>query len=475
MENSSEYSSDPQGGAHSPLYSGATPEQVAADLAPLIDFAADGLPLDELRRLIEGQLLPHLMDYSHPGFQSMFNGAAEAGALLGAQVALAANQGVTNWQVSPGGAMLEELCVGALCRLFDLSPESDATFMYSGTYANQQALYLALHRHAQRAGFDLAQYGVSGFDAPERLSILVSADAHFSLRHAVRMLGLGEHALMSVPVDENRRIDLDTLREIIYRCRATHDFFCMVATAGTTATGAVDPIAPMADLCGEIGAWLHVDGAYGYAYKLVPGWSHLFVGDRRADSITWDPHKQLSIPIPNSLLFLRDSDEFARMALHSAYFNRADDPHPNPGLKSPPSTRPMAALPLVSSLRHRGLDRIVSDLQAPLAAIRDLASELESRAEIQTCHTPDTGILCLRVVPKPGMKESEIDELQHLLYRRTLAGGRRAVAITTLDGRPALRLVAVDPTAALQQFLETIHELVQLAVEVSGPHFQQGD
>ncbi|MCB0160945.1 MAG: hypothetical protein KDD83_22585, partial [Caldilineaceae bacterium] len=128
-----------------PLTSGATPAQVAADLAPLLDFQADGMGADDLSALIRTRLLPHLMDYGSPTFQSMFNAAPAANALLGAQIALAHNQGVTNWQVSPGGAMLEELAGRALCRLFGLADTADATFMYSGTYANQEALYLALH------------------------------------------------------------------------------------------------------------------------------------------------------------------------------------------------------------------------------------------------------------------------------------------------------------------------------------------
>ncbi len=333
---------------HSSIYSGATPAQVAADLAHLLNFQSEGVPLDELETMISDQLLPHLMRYDQPSFQSMFNAFPSAEATLGAQVMLATNQGVTNWQVSPGGAMLEELCGRALCRLFGLGAEADATFMYSGTYGNQQALYMALHRYAERQGFDLAQKGIAGFVAPERLAILVAEGAHFSLKQAVRMLGLGEDCLIQLPLDEQWRVDVDEMRAIVERIRPFRDIVCMVATSGTTSTGAVDPIAEMADLCVETGAWLHVDGAYGYAYKLVPEWTKLFAGDDQADSISWDPHKQLGAPIPNSILFVKQRTDFARMALHSHYFNRAEDSEPNPGLKSPPSTRPMSALPLVT-------------------------------------------------------------------------------------------------------------------------------
>jgi len=445
------------------LYSGATPAQVATDLAPLLDFRVEGLSPDELKTMISDRLLPHLMRYDAPGFQSMFNAVPPPEAQLGAQVMLETNQGVTNWQVSPGGAMLEELCGQALCRLFGLGPNADATFMYSGTYANQQALYLALHRYAERHGFDLAQKGIAGFNAPEQLAVLVSEDAHFSLNHAVRMLGLGEQSLVTLPVDTNRRLDVIQAHKIVSKIQTDRDIVCMVATAGTTSTGAVDPIAPLADLCAETGAWLHVDGAYGYAYKLVPEWSHLFKGDDQADSITWDPHKQLGAPIPNSLLFARNKADFSRMTLHSGYFNRAEDIEPNPGLKSPPSTRPMAALPLVALLRGQGLDQVIENLRTPLIAIRALADYLDDQPDVELAHQSDTGILCFRMTPE-GIPANQLDALQRDLYRRVMASGERSIAMTTLDGNVVLRLVVVSPHTKsddLQETIDVLRNLIQ--------------
>lgn len=445
-----------------PLYSGATPAQIAADLAPLVDFQRDGLTAAALEALIDARLVPHLMDYGSPAFQSMFNAPPENFAKLGAEIALTHNQGVTNWQVSPGGAMLEELAGRALCRLFGLGPDADATFMYSGTYANQQTLYLALHRAAEAAGFNLAEAGLAGFGDLRRLKVLVSADAHFSLKHAVRMLGLGEQSLVLLPVDENRRVDIDEARGVVDQLQVEHTIVCIVATAGTTSTGAVDPIAPPAELAAQCGAWLHVDGAYGYAYKLVPEWAHLFTGDDRADSITWDPHKQLGVPIPNSLLFVRNRQDFARMALYSGYFNRADDPMPNPGLKSPPSTRPLSALPLVAAIRGQGLDALRAGLAAPLMAIKELAARLHEVPDVELLHAPDTGILCFRIRPA-DWPDGQVDQLQQALYDRIMQSGTRSVSLTTLGGRKALRLVTVSPHTRVDDLLETVAALREMA------------
>jgi L-2,4-diaminobutyrate decarboxylase len=444
------------------IYSGASPEQVQADLEPLVDFQNEGLSLEELRNLIENRLAPHLMRYDLPTFQSMFNAFPEEGAKFGARVALTWNQGVTNWQVSPGGAVLEELSIRALCSLFGLSPGSDGTAMYCGSYANQQALYMALHKIAEDHGFNLAETGVRGFEDPARLAVLTSKDAHFSLRHAVRLLGLGERSLITVEVDTNRRMDIENLQETLAQLEGSRDVFCVVATAGTTPTGSVDPILPVADICEQLGSWLHVDGAYGLAYQLVPEWRHLFAGVERADSLSWDPHKQFGVPIPSSVLFVRQQEDFGRMALFSSYFNRPDSAHPNPGVKSVPSTRPLSVLPLVTSIRHQGLKGVVARLRAPLVSIRELADYLVQQQDLELCHQPDTGILCFRIVPAE-LSEEKLNQLQQNIYNRIIRQGERTISLTQLDGRTVLRLVAVSPAVTATAMMDTIDAVRRVA------------
>lgn len=449
------------------LSSGATPDAIAEDLKPLLDFEAAGLPLEPLKRLIDERLVPHLMDYGQPSFHSFFNSAPEAAAHLGAATALKWNQGVTNWQVSPGGAVLEELCGQVLCRLFGFAKTADATFLYSGTYANQQALYLALHRKAEDCGFDLAEKGVSGFRKPESLAVAVSEQAHFSVRHAVRMLGLGEQCLIRVPVDGSQRLDSERLKGILKSHRDPKDVFAVVVTAGTTSTGAVDPAGAIIEACEETGIWVHVDGAYGLAYALVPEYARLFEGFNRADSVSWDPHKQLGVPIPNSVLFLKRREDFRRMAIYGEYFNRRDDPFPNPGLKSAPSTRPMSALALAACLRHLGLAGLRWRLRAPLTAVKAFADKLSGAPDVELAHRPDTGILCLRLVPG-GFPSDRLDDLQLYIFSRMQAEGERSISITRVNGRAALRFVAISPAVTVDGLLESVEAARALAADFPG-------
>ena len=446
------------------ICSKASPEEIINDLNLFVDFQDEGLSLETLNEMIEKRLVPHLMRYDQPGFQSMFNTFPEEGAKFGSEIALTYNQGVTNWQVSPGGVMLEELCCKALCQLFGFSTESDATFMASGTYGNQEALYLALHKQAEKEGFNLAEKGMKGFKDPSRLVVLISSDAHFSVKHAVRMLGLGEESLRFLQVDKNRRIDVNLMKETIKELQDSKDIFCVFITAGTTSTGSVDPALPIAKICQEIGAWLHVDGAYGFAYSLVPEWKHLFSGAELADSLCWNPHKQLGIPIPNSLLFVRRWEDFGRMTIYSDYFNRREDPEPNPGLKSPPSTRPFSALPLVTSLRHQGLSKVIERLRAPLVAIKKFYENLKKESDIELCHQPDTGILCFRIIPK-GFPEKELDNLQRHVYDRIMEERERTISLTKLDDKVVLRVVAISPVVTTKALMETISRVRALAKE----------
>lgn len=444
------------------IYRSDDPDTVKSALRPLLEFHPRGVALEELSQMIDDCLVPHFVDYGHPGFHSLYNFFPEAGADLGARVALQHNQGVTNWQVSPGAVMLEEMCGRALCRLFGLSATAEATFMYSGTYANQQAIYLALHRHAETRGFDLAREGLDGFADPGRLVLVASEAAHFSLRQSLRMMGLGEKSIRSVAADRNGRMDVTALENTLRSLKNSHDVFCVVSTAGTSSIGAIDPIAPVAGLCRDMQIWLHLDAAYGLIYSLLPEKEALFDGVTRADSITWDPHKQMGVPIPSSLLFLKNGDDFRRMAIFSDYFNRPGESKPNPGLKSPPSTRPLAALPLAASIRHLGLDNLKKRLRTPLRTVEQAVDYINEQPDLELMLPPDLGIFCVRLVPE-RLPAKQLDALQQYLYDTVLAEAQRSVSFTRIKDQAALRFLILTPDQTLAEIVNTLDYLRDLA------------
>ncbi|MFQ5721702.1 MAG: hypothetical protein ACE5GI_04355 [Candidatus Aminicenantales bacterium] len=167
-------------------------------------------------------------------------------------------------------------------------------------------------------------------------------------------------------------------------------------------------------------------------------------------------------PIPNSLLFLRRNQDFSRVALHSDYFNPEDKFHPNPGLKSPPSTRPLSALSLVTSLRYQGMKKVIKRLQASLSAVRIAAKYLKNSADMELCHQPQTSILCFRTTP-PHVPKDQWNNLQQYIYDRILEEGKRTISITKLDEKIVLRLVAVSSSVTGQSLIETISYVRSLA------------
>jgi L-2,4-diaminobutyrate decarboxylase len=190
----------------------------------------------------------------------------------------------------------------------------------------------------------------------------------------------------------------------------------------------------------------------------------LFAGLELADSVSWDPHKQFGVPIPSSLLFVRRREDFERMALYGDYFNPEGQGEPNPGLKSPPSTRPFSALPLVTSLRYQGLKKVIERLGSPLEVIKTLAEKLKEKEDIELCHQPDTGIICFRIVPQ-GFPEDKLSHLQKKIYEKIMAEGKRTISLTKLDDKTVLRLVAISPSVTADSMLETISCVRRLSVE----------
>jgi L-2,4-diaminobutyrate decarboxylase len=158
------------------------------------------------------------------------------------------------------------------------------------------------------------------------------------------------------------------------------------------------------------------------------------------------------------VLFIRQKADFERMAVFGSYFNRNDRREPNPGLKSVPSTRPVSALPFVTSILHQGLAGLVERLRAPIVAVKALAAYLEKQPDVETCHAPDTGVLCFRFVQN-DMSVADLDGFNRRIFEAVNRKGERAVAITELDGRPALRLVAVSPSVTARDLVETVEEL----------------
>jgi glutamate/tyrosine decarboxylase-like PLP-dependent enzyme len=270
-------------------------------------FPLDGpAPLPDLVRAAAGLLREHAVHVTHPLYFGLYNPTVRDASALGDALTALYNPQLAVWSHSPAAAEMEQ---HALRRLgAALGREGDASsFTTGGLEANLTAVLAALARLAPGWERD----GVRAL--PARPALYASAEAHHSFLKVARVTGLGTDALREVPVDEAFRMDVRALEErIAADRRGGFAPLLVVGTLGTTGAGVVDPLPALAEAAERAGAWFHVDAAYGGAAALVPRLRPVLAGIERADSVTWDAHKGLSVPMGAGMIFCRHRDALRR-------------------------------------------------------------------------------------------------------------------------------------------------------------------
>ncbi len=251
---------------------------------------------------------------THPRCFGLFNPSVLPVAAAADALAATFNPQLAVWSMAPAANEIERHVLRFLTARLGLDPDTTmANFCTGGAEANLSAVLGALSRAFPR----WAEEGLSALPSP--VGIYLSAESHDSLTKVARMVGLGRGVLRYVPVDESFRMDPDTLLKRIRRDRARGRHPLMVVgTAGTTGAGAIDPLATLADLAAGAGAWFHVDAAYGGIAALSDRLSPTLAGIEGADSVTWDAHKTLPIPMGAGMFFCRHPE-----AIHRAFSVRS--------------------------------------------------------------------------------------------------------------------------------------------------------
>jgi aromatic-L-amino-acid decarboxylase len=247
----------------------------------------------------------HTFEYSGPGYLAYIPGGGLYTAALGEFLAQGLNRYVGLWQPSPAIVQLEENVTRWLCDLFDFPEGAQGILTTGGSLANLSAVVTARH----------ARLGSDFLDG----TYYVTDQAHGSNTKAATIAGFAERNLRIVPTDEALRMDADALASMIAADRdAGKRPFLVIGAAGTTNTGAVDPLDAIADVAEREGLWFHVDAAYGGFFQLTERGRATFRGASRADSVTLDPHKGLFLPYGTGGLIVRD-----REAMRDAHFEGA--------------------------------------------------------------------------------------------------------------------------------------------------------
>ena len=431
-----------------PVLRRATPAEMRERLGGAPPEQGAGLDA-VLARVIE-DVLPYQAGTNHPGYFAFIPYFTTWPAALAELIAAAINVSPWAWMESPAATQIE-LEVIDWFRGWLGMPESTAGLLVSGgSAANLTALLVA----REAAG------------GPSEDSVVyVSDQGHSSLARTARAMGLRPHQIRVLPTDDRWRLQPETVIAAVGADRrAGRVPIALCASAGSTSTGAVDPLPGLADLCAAEGLWLHVDAAYGGFAALTPEGRALLTGIERADSVTVDPHKWLFQPLECGGVLVRDGERLARtFAIHPDYLDSTETHttgEANLGEWGLQLSRGTHALKVWMSVQAFGLAafRAAIDRNMELAAY---AEELVHGHDTLTLMAPASlGIVCFRR-EWPGCDEAETERRGIALADALERSGDAFVSTTRLAGRHAIRLCILNPTSGAAHVRRVIEHFAQ--------------
>ena len=340
-----------------------------------------------------------------------------------------------NVAVHAGGADLLETQVVRWVGEFTGFGATDGLLASGGTVSNLTALCAARERAAPG-------YRDRGGDGTW-LTLYCSKEAHYSVKRAAEVLGIGGRNVRAIDTDGERRIDpAATAAAIDADLQAGAIPVSVVATTGTTLTGAVDDLDALADVCAERGVWLHADGAYGLPAAAAPTAGRLFAGLERADSATVDAHKWLYVPKACSVLLMRDPGALVRAFAHNeSYMPHMESEQAHAVDRTLEYSRPLRALKLWLAFSVHGAAAIRDALERNLRQARDLHAQLTERPDYEAVHRPQLSAVNFRHTPAGAQ---DLDAHNARLALRVQTDGRIYLAPSVVDGRSCLRACFVN-------------------------------
>ena len=405
-----------------------------------------GSPFADLLEQLEHEIFSSTMHVNHPRFFAYVPGpsnfvGAMADALVGGYNVFAGT-----WVSGSGAAAIELATIGWLRDLCGFPASTGGLFVSGGTMANLTALAVARH--------------VKLRDEPEKATIYLSDQAHSSLDKALHLLGFAKEHIRKLPSDAQFRLPLEALERSIREDRdAGKRPFCIIASAGTTNTGAVDPLPELASLARKENLWLHVDGAYGAAAALSDRGRRLLSGLERADSLSLDPHKWLFQPfeigcvLVREGLLLRDTFQILPEYLKDTHQQSAEINFTDYGLQL---TRSFRSLKLWLSLKYFGVAAFRAAIERGFELAEFTAACLRKMPGWEIVTPPQMAIVCFRY--------SGASDAAHLrLVQELIHDGFALITSTILRGRTVLRMCPINPRTTEADIEEALRRLDQFA------------
>ena len=321
---------------------------------------------------------------------------------------------------------------------------------------------LAMARESRAPANDSGTFG--------RGAVYASSQVHMSIPKAVALLGIGRRHLRLVPCDDDHRMRSDLLRKAIEEDRrAEIATIAIVGTAGSVATGAIDPLSELAVIAEETGAWFHIDGAYGALAAIAR--PDLFAGLSRADSISLDPHKWLYQPLDCGCLLYHNRAAARRAFSFTGDYAKAllDNPTENCAFfeETIELSRRFRALKLWLSLRYHGFAAFRAQIENDLALASHLEDRIAPSDQLELMAPVPLSAVCFRFVPKDrNLNGDRLDDLNLRLMNRIQRRGRVYLSNATINGRFALRACIVNHRTTLADVDAVIDEVIAVGNEI---------
>ena len=410
----------------------------------------EGEPFEKILADVDRVIVPGMVHWSHPMFLGYFGWTTTAPGILGEVMSVPLNVNAMTWRTCPAATELETLVIEWLRQWLGLPDEFGGVVYDTASVGIMHALAVAREEAAPAT----RKLGLINRDLP-RFRIYTSDEAHSAAEKAAITLGIGEENVRRLPSDDQFRMDVSLLRQMIAQDRQQgFQPLAVIATVGTTSSASVDPVPEIAKICRENEMWLHIDGAYGGAFAMVPEYKWVSSGWEMADSIVINPHKTLFVPLDFSVLYVRDLERLRRVFTLVPDVLRGDTiegekNYMDYGIQLGRRFRALKAWVIWRSLGREG---IVSRMREQIRLANLLASWINSDDCFEVAAPVSMGVVCFRFVgPVAGVGDAgpgsptpatanKINRSNSEIVEQINTSGRAYLTQTKLRGRTVMRI-----------------------------------
>jgi len=449
------------------------PHQLKESMGHCLDLTEEPQNLEQILSDCK-ETLKYCVKTGHPRFFNQLSTGLDMISLAGEWLTATANTNMFTYEIAPVFTLMEDIVLRKMRELIGWpNGDGDGIFAPGGAISNLYAVAVARHEYNPEVKYK----GASG---QQRMVLFTSEHAHFSIKRAGALLGIGTENVITIKVDSRGKMRVDDLEAQILQAMAEGALpFFVSATAGTTVVGAFDPLPEIADICEKYNIWFHVDGAWGGSSLVSSKHRHLLAGVERANSMTWNPHKLMGVLLQCSAILLRDKGKLeACNSLKATYLFQQDKQYDlayDTGDKAIQCGRHNDVFKLWLTWRAKGDEGFEEIINHLLHCSKYLQDQLRTREGYEyVFDEPEFINVCFWYIPKNMRGMERGDERDRLLGQvapkvkaMMMEKGTTMVGYQPLDKHPNFfRMIISNPAVTIADVDFLLDEIEKLAEDI---------